>query len=63
MHRFRCRCRGDVLNGVTVRTGGDEPGRGSLSDHILIAENHRPKRTRGLGRVTAGGNRGPSLSK
>ena len=47
MHRFRCRCRGDVLNGVTVRTGGDEPGRGSLSDHILIAENHRPKRTRG----------------
>jgi hypothetical protein len=31
-----CRCRGG-LNGVTVRTGGSEPRRRSLSDRILIA--------------------------
>jgi len=32
---FACRCRGDVLNGMTVRTVGSEPRRGSLSDRVL----------------------------
>jgi hypothetical protein len=48
-----CRCRGGVLNSVTVRTVGRERRRGSLSDRVLNPV-HRLRRPRlsGRGRCT-----------
>jgi hypothetical protein len=48
---FAYRCRGGVLNGVTVCAVGSEPWRKSLSDRTLIAENGRSAFTVVVGRL------------